>query len=288
MRFKQWRKYAIDKLQISDNPKYDADILLCFITNKSYSYILAFNETKLTLEQEHRLEQLLVRRASNEPIAYIIGKSEFWSLTLEVSPVTLIPRIDTEYLVEKALNILPNSACEVLDLGTGTGAIILALASELPNCRFTGVDYLENITALAWRNASRLKLHNVSFLTGNWFAPVVGRKFLLIVSNPPYIDKYDPHLLQRDISYEPFSALIAPDNGLAYLSYIIRYSSYYLINNGWLIIEHGWQQGKFVRQMFQLCGFTNISTHKDYGNNERITLGKMIYLRNFICYDNNI
>ncbi|WP_225639462.1 peptide chain release factor N(5)-glutamine methyltransferase [Candidatus Profftia sp. (ex Adelges kitamiensis)] len=276
MQFNQWLKQAIARLKMSKNPRRDAYILLCFITGKSYSYVLAFSEIVLTLKQEYQLEQLLIRRINNEPIAYLIGECEFWSLLLKISPVTIIPRIDTECLVERALELLPISACRVLDLGTGTGAIALALASERPDCYFFGIDCSADAIFLALSNAVNLHISNVSFLTGSWFKPVLRQKFNLIVSNPPYIDQSDPHLLQSDIMYEPYRALVAPEHGIAYLRHIIKFAPYYLINNSWLVIEHGWQQGKRVRQLMCERGFTQVSTKKDYSNHERITSGRFV------------
>lgn len=196
MRFDQWLKQAVERLRAGESPKRDAEILLGFVAGKSRSSILAFGETELTPEQVQQLELLLARRERGEPVAYLLGEREFWSLPLEVSPATLIPRPDTECLVEKALALLPVAACSVLDLGTGTGAIALALASERPDCQFVGVDYSADATALASRNASRLNITNVTFVTGSWYDPVGAQQFALIASNPPYIDESDPHLSQ--------------------------------------------------------------------------------------------
>lgn len=274
MRFDQWLKQAVERLRAGESPKRDAEILLGFVAGKSRSSILAFGETELTPEQVQQLEQLLARRERGEPIAYLIGEREFWSLPLEVSPATLIPRPDTECLVEKALALLPVAACSVLDLGTGTGAIALALASERPDCQFVGVDYSADATALASRNASRLNLANATFVTGSWYEPVGAQQFALIASNPPYIDESDPHLSQGDVRFEPASALVAPENGLADLRHIVEYAPDHLIEGGWLVMEHGWQQGEAVRQLLKARGFTGVVTQKDYGNNDRITLGQ--------------
>ena len=162
----------------------------------------------------------------------------------------------------------------MLDLGTGTGAIALALASERPDCQFVGVDYSADATALASRNASRLNITNVTFVTGSWYDPVGAQQFALIASNPPYIDESDPHLSQGDVRFEPASALVAPENGLADLRHIVEYAPDHLIEGGWLIMEHGWQQGEAVRQLLKARGFTDVVTEKDYGNNDRITLGQ--------------
>jgi len=276
MRFDQWLKQAIERLSNGESPKRDAEILLGFVTGKTRSYILAFGETVLSPEQAQQLEHLLARRERGEPVAYLVGEREFWSLPLEVSSATLIPRPDTECLVEKALSLLPATACRVLDLGTGTGAIALALASERSDSQFIGVDYSADAAALAQRNATRLNLTNASFVTGSWFEPVAGQQFALIASNPPYIDEADPHLSQGDVRFEPASALVASEQGLADLRHIVEYAPDHLIHEGWLIMEHGWQQGEAVRQLLTARGFAQVATQKDYGNNDRISFGQWL------------
>lgn len=274
MDYQSWLKAAVARLTQSDSARRDAEILLGFVTGRARTFLMAFGETLLTQQQQEQLERLLVRRESGEPVAYLIGEREFWSLPLSVSPATLIPRPDTECLVELALERLPSSACHILDLGTGTGAIALALASERPECAVTGVDLQPEAVALAQHNAQKLAIGNAQFLQGSWFAPLVGQTFALIASNPPYIDATDPHLAQGDVRFEPSSALVAQQHGLADLSAIVQQAPQYLQPQGWLLLEHGWQQGESVRALLQAAGFISIATRRDYGDNDRVTFGQ--------------
>ncbi|ANI82761.1 peptide chain release factor N(5)-glutamine methyltransferase [Kosakonia oryzae] len=274
MDYQQWLRAAISQLQTSESPRRDAEILLGFVTGKTRTFILAFGETRLTAEQQQQLDALLARRALGEPVAHLVGEREFWSLPLFVSPATLIPRPDTECLVEQALNRLPASPCRILDLGTGTGAIALALASERPDCHVTAVDVVAEAVALAQRNAEHLAITNVEILQSRWFSALAGQQFAMIVSNPPYIDEQDPHLAQGDVRFEPLSALVAADHGLADLQTIICDARRFLLPGGWLLLEHGWQQGAAVRSLFSQYGWQEVETCRDYGGNERLTLGK--------------
>ncbi|MGS0630078.1 MULTISPECIES: peptide chain release factor N(5)-glutamine methyltransferase [Photorhabdus] len=274
MNYQGWLKQATIQLSASDSPKRDAEILLGFVTRHSRTYILAFGETQISPEQFSQLETLLARRAKGEPIAYITGEREFWSLSLTVSPATLIPRPDTECLVEKALECLSLTPCRILDLGTGTGAIALAIASERSDCQVTGVDINPDAVMLAQGNAEKLKIQNVDFLNSNWFSSLNNQQFDMIVSNPPYIDEADPHLFQGDVRFEPDSALIAAEQGTADLKTIIDLSRNFLLPDGWLLLEHGWKQGDVVRSLFSESGYQQVATFQDYGGNERITLGQ--------------
>ncbi|HDL8055361.1 TPA: peptide chain release factor N(5)-glutamine methyltransferase [Yersinia enterocolitica] len=273
MDYQQWLSQAAARFNQSDSPKRDAEILLSFVTGRARTYLLAFGETQLTAEQLAVLEPLAARREQGEPIAYLVGEREFWSLPLSVSSATLIPRPDTECLVEQALAHLPATPCRILDLGTGTGAIALALASERPDCAVMGVDIKADAVALARYNAKKLAINNVDFLQSSWFDLVSGR-FTLIVSNPPYIDANDPHLNEGDVRYEPHSALVAEAEGIADLAEIIRQSPAYLEVGGWLMLEHGWQQATAVQKLLNNSGFSAVMTYKDYGNNDRVTLGQ--------------
>lgn len=273
MTFQQWLTRAITRLSQSESPRRDAEILLGHVTGKARTYILAFDETTLTEQQLAELETLLSRRTQGEPVAHLVGQREFWSLPLFVSPATLIPRPDTECLVEQALERLPGAPCRILDLGTGTGAIALALASERPDCLLTAVDFMPDAVALAERNVAHLAIDNVSLRQSNWFSALAGQQFDMIVSNPPYIDETDPHLEQGDVRFEPKTALVAADSGLADLAHIIREGRRFLVPGGVMLLEHGWTQGEAVRELFREAGYLDISTCRDYGDNERLTLG---------------
>lgn len=288
MTYNEWLLKAIEVLnQINptENGKVDALVLLQHATGKSRTQILAFDDTEIDEKVRLKLTALLDRRLSGEPIAYILGEKEFWSLPLNVSKGTLIPRPDTEILVENALQIALEKLQKnpphfrILDLGTGTGAIALALASELSSiCQkqpisleIIGVDLMPDVVALAQSNAERNKL-NVQFLQSRWFENITGQ-FDLIVSNPPYIDVQDEHLHQGDVRFEPLSALVANDAGYADLRHIIESAPNYLNSNGALLLEHGWQQGEKVRSIFQENHWEMVETVRDYGDNERVTLG---------------
>ena len=288
MTYQQWladAAQALNQVNPTENGKVDALVLLQHATGKSRTQILAFDETEINEKVRLKLTALLDRRLKGEPIAYILGEKEFWSLPLNVSKGTLIPRPDTEILVEKALQIALEKLeknpphFRILDLGTGTGAIALALASELSSiCQkqqisleIIGVDLMPDVVALAQSNAERNKL-NVQFLQSRWFENITGQ-FDLIVSNPPYIDAQDEHLRQGDVRFEPLSALVANDVGYADLRHIIELAPSYLNSNGVLLLEHGWQQGEKVRSIFLENHWEMVEIVRDYGDNERVTLG---------------
>lgn len=274
MDFQAWLRAAVSELSESESPRRDAEILLEHVTGKARTYILAFGETLLTAEQEAQLAVLLARRKNGEPVAHLTGEREFWSLPLYVSAATLIPRPDTECLVEQALARLPDGPCRILDLGTGTGAIALALASERPDCQVTAVDVMPDAAALAQRNLARLGFSNVQIMQSSWFSALAQCSFEMIVSNPPYIDERDPHLSQGDVRFEPLTALVAGNEGLADIEQIITTSREHLTPGGWLLLEHGWTQGAAVRGLFNAAGYTDVETCRDYGDNDRLTLGK--------------
>ncbi|QLO42476.1 peptide chain release factor N(5)-glutamine methyltransferase [Citrobacter freundii] len=275
MDYQHWLREAIAQLQDSESPRRDAEILLETVTGKGRTFILAFGETVLTAAQQEQLNALVARRQRGEPVAHLTGVREFWSLPLFVSPATLIPRPDTECLVEQALARLPASACRIVDLGTGTGAIALALASERPDCDVTAVDRMPDAVALAIHNTQHLGINNVRVLQSDWFSALQGQQFDMIVSNPPYIDEQDPHLAQGDVRFEPLTALVAGASGLADIVHIIEQSKHMLTPGGYLLLEHGWQQGQAVRDAFTRSGYQAVETCRDYGGNERITLGRL-------------
>lgn len=274
MDFQAWLRAAASELSNSESPRRDAEILLEHVTGKARTYLLAFGETLLTPEQEAQLAALLARRKTGEPVAHLTGEREFWSLPLYVSAATLIPRPDTECLVEQALARLPDGPCRILDLGTGTGAIALALASERPDCQVTAVDVMPDAVALAQRNLARLGFSNVQINQSSWFSALAQHAFEMIVSNPPYIDEHDPHLSQGDVRFEPLTALVAANDGLADIEHIITTAREHLVPGGWLLLEHGWTQGAAVRALFSAAGYASVETCRDYGDNERLTLGK--------------
>ncbi|ODS13478.1 peptide chain release factor N(5)-glutamine methyltransferase [Pseudoalteromonas tetraodonis] len=258
----------------SDSAKLDAQVLLLNILQKPRSYLFTWPEKQLTDEQYQAFQRACERRLQGEPVSHITGYREFWSLQLEVNPTTLIPRPDTETLVELALSCnVPNDA-KVLDLGTGTGAIALALGSEMPTWDIIAVDRIDDAVALAKRNQKRLAINNVCVKQSNWFSALNNKKFDLIVTNPPYIEYNDKHLHQGDVRFEPLSALVADDAGLADIKQIITQSRDYLHSNGYLLIEHGFEQSAAVRHIFNQMAFINVSTVKDLGNNDRVTFGQ--------------
>ena len=288
MTYEQWladAAQALNQANPTENSKVDALVLLQHATGKSRTQILAFDETEIDEKVRLKLTALLDRRLKGEPIAYILGEKEFWSLPLNVSEGTLIPRPDTEIIVEKALQIALEKLEEnpshfrILDLGTGTGAIALALASELSlicqkkaiQLDVIGVDLMPEVVKLAQSNAEKNQL-DVQFLQSRWFEHVEGQ-FDIIVSNPPYIDETDEHLSQGDVRFEPRSALVAGENGLADLRHLIECAPVHLKDNGYLLLEHGWKQGEEVRSIFWQNHWQGVATIRDYGDNERVTLG---------------
>ncbi len=257
----------------SDSAKLDAQILLCFVLDKARSYLLTWPDKLLNNKQLLHFLQLLVRRIQGEPIAYIIGIKEFWSLPLKVSTATLIPRPDTETLVELVLEQYQgkkNISC--LDLGTGTGAIALALASENSTWHIDAIDFNADAVQLAKCNAKCLNLEQVNIFQSDWFAQVgANKKFDVIVSNPPYIDSNDENLSQGDVRFEPKSALIADEKGLADIKHIADVARAFLSAKGKLFFEHGFEQGHAVRAILTALGYENSQTEQDLNGHERIT-----------------
>ncbi|WWO98018.1 MAG: peptide chain release factor N(5)-glutamine methyltransferase [Candidatus Dasytiphilus stammeri] len=275
MKIKSWLQMARLRLTNSSSPKIDTEILLEFVTGKNITWLKAFDDTELNNLNLVKLNDFLNRRQNGEPIAYLISKCEFWSLPLMISPVSLIPRPDTEVIVTQALLHLKDVASTILDLGTGCGAIAIAIAKERPDCFILGVDNRQVTLLLAQYNAHNLDCHNVLFICSDWFSALASQNFFdMIVSNPPYIDALDNHLQQGDLRFEPEVALISEEKGLADLHKIILNASDYLKDTGWLLLEHGWQQGYQVRNLMKSNNFNDIFTYHDYGNHERVTLGK--------------
>lgn len=269
---------------VSDSPRLDIEILLTAVLEKSRTWLYTWPEKTLTEDELARFNDFFQRRLAGEPVAHIIGQREFWSLPLLVDGSTLIPRPDTELLVETVLELFsqddPAQPRRLLDLGTGTGAIVLALASEKKSWHCVAADNAEAAVALAEKNRARLQLENVRIMRSNWFAAFPpATTFDIIVSNPPYIDPQDPHLQQGDLRFEPLSALVAENNGLADLQIIVAQAVDYLATDGWLAVEHGYDQGAAVRKLFTQYGYCRIATRRDLGNKERVTFGQKINLQ---------
>ncbi|MFI3256145.1 MAG: peptide chain release factor N(5)-glutamine methyltransferase [Psittacicella sp.] len=279
MNYKSWLDYSYSLLEnIKNFSSNETILMLSYITKKTNSYIYLNLDKNLTLEEEISLEDFLKRRLNLEPLSYILGEAYFWDLTLKVSKDTLIPRSDSETLVEVALDKLKNiNSPSILDLGTGTGAIILSIESELlknkdKTFKTLGVDFKESIIDLAKSNSKLNKL-NTKFILSDWFENVNG-KFDLIVSNPPYIDESDEHL--KDLTYEPLSALVSKNHGLLDIFYIIKNSKNFLKNNGYLMIEHGYNQKEEIALEFYKNNFTEITNILDYNGLPRVTIGKLL------------
>ena len=260
---------------ISDTPQLDCELLLCHVIDKDRTWLRTWPDNQVSPTHQTLFKSLLDQRIKGTPIAYITGSRGFWSMDLNVSSDTLIPRPETELLVEIALKLgLPSQACG-LDLGTGSGAIALALASERLDMQWFAVDAQLGAVELAQDNCNQQQLSNVSIFQSNWFDEIKQQdnKFDLIVSNPPYIAKDDPHLSQGDVRFEPKTALVSGVDGLDDIKVIVSQSSMYLNTNGWLVLEHGYNQGKAVRDLMLFAGFNEVTTKQDYNNLDRITLG---------------
>ncbi|RUO43904.1 peptide chain release factor N(5)-glutamine methyltransferase [Aliidiomarina taiwanensis] len=254
----------------SETPKLDAQLLLCHCLGVDRTYLLTWPDSVLPIAQLTLYRELLSQREKGVPIAHILGYRDFWTFRLKVNASTLIPRPDTEVLVETCLDFPLAENSRVLDLGTGTGAIALALALERPHWQVDAVDVEAEAVALAQFNQQALGCTNLRVLQSNWFSSVQ-HQYQLIVSNPPYIDEQDQHLQTGDVRFEPSSALVAGQQGLADIYNIIEAASAYLINGGWLAFEHGYDQGEAVRTFFASCGYVNVATKRDYGGQERVT-----------------
>jgi release factor glutamine methyltransferase len=262
-----------NELKASDTPALDCELILLFTINAHRNVLFTDPEKLLNKAQQKTFINLIARRLKGEPVAYIIGSQGFWNLDLKVSPDTLIPRADTESLVEWVLEQDINPK-RILDLGTGTGALALALASELPEAEVLGLDLVEKAVALAEENRQRNNINNASFIRSSWFERVgKEQSFDLIVSNPPYIDDQDIHLGQGDVRFEPISALVAKDKGFADLFLIAEQAKQYLSDGGVLVMEHGWQQASDVQNRLTELGYEGVGSGKDYGGNQRFTFG---------------
>ena len=254
--------------------RHEAELLLLHVLGKPRSWLFAHATDPVETGDAVAFHALLARRVAGEPVAYLLGHRGFWTLDLAVSPATLIPRPETELLVELALARLPaGTALAVADLGTGSGAIALALASERPQVDVTATDLSAAALDMARGNAARNGLARVRFVQGAWFAPLQGMRFDLIASNPPYIASNDPHLQQGDLRHEPATALASGIDGLDDIRLIVAGAGAHLLPGGWLLIEHGWDQGAAIRALFEHAGFEQVHTERDLEQRDRVTRG---------------
>lgn len=256
----------------STTPSIDARWLLAAALGKPDSYLYTWPEQQLCQAVRQQADGWLARRLKGEPVAYILGQQEFYGRPFKVTPATLIPRPDTEHLVETVLAWLPSGPQRVLELGTGTGAIALTLALERPQWQVVAVDNSAAALAVAQHNQQQLRASNCTLLLSDWFAEVAGR-FDAVVSNPPYIDAADAHLQQGDVRFEPSIALVAGNQGLADIQWIASQAPHFLHPSGLLVFEHGYQQGQAVAALLGAEGWRDVATVKDYGGQDRVTHG---------------
>ena len=268
--------WALDELQALDAPRVDAEWLMMHVLDCRRTRLLTHAELLLSPAQCEQYQQVVARRKIGEPVAYITGTRGFWKLDLCVTPDVLIPRADTELLVEQVLALAGNDQFRVVaDLGTGSGAIALAIASERPDWRIIAVDSSDAALTVARKNARLNQLDHVEFFKGNWCSALPeALQPHILVSNPPYIDADDPHLTAGDLRFEPRAALRAADNGLSDLRTLSTQAFLNLRDGGWVLLEHGFNQGAAVRQMLQVSGFNTIRTIRDLGSQDRVTMGK--------------
>ncbi len=261
----------------SDSPLLDAEVLLLHVLEKNRSYLRAWPEQELQPAILATYRRLIALRQSGQPVAYLTGRREFWSREFTVTPDVLIPRHETELLIELALAALPaGNDCHILDLGTGSGIIAITLASERPRSQVTATDISLNALKIAEANAQNHHADNVRFYRSDWFEQLPPGKFDLIVSNPPYVAEGDPHISQGDLRFEPKSALISALNGLKDLKIIAERSLSRLNPGGYLMVEHGFNQQNEIRQLFQALGYRDIGSHHDLSGQPRVTTGQYL------------
>jgi release factor glutamine methyltransferase len=261
---------AIERLRTT-GAILDAEILLAHTLSVSRTQLKTHPERVPNDVDARRYAELIERRVAGEPVAYIVGYRDFWTFRLAVSPAVLVPRPETELLVERALALAPPTATRFADLGTGSGAVALALASERPEWSITATDISEQALSIARGNATTLGLSRVEFLQGSWFAPLAGRTFDLIASNPPYVAEADPALQDAALRYEPQIALASGPDGMAAIREIVRSAPQYLQRHGWLLLEHGFDQAEAVAHELVVRGFGHVRSHTDLAGHPRVT-----------------
>ena len=265
---------AEQSINSSESARLDAEILFCDVMQLQRSRIYSHPEQLVPEDKSVLFQSLIEQRQLGHPIAHLTGKKEFWSLELTVNRDTLIPRPETELLVETALQIIPQDAAfSILDLGTGSGAIAIAIASERPNCRIVATDINSNALAIARKNAETHQMDNIQFYPSNWYQNIPSQSFDMIVSNPPYIRQDDEHLSQGDVRFDPELALVAGTDGMQAINMILESAKHYLASDACLLIEHGYDQKPLVQEAFLKHDFKRIKTFQDLSGQDRITLG---------------
>jgi release factor glutamine methyltransferase len=258
----------------SDTATLDTEVLLCHCLNKNRSFLRAWPEHSPNQLQIQQFQTLIQERQRGLPIAYLTGQKEFWSRNFTVSPDVLIPRPDSELLIELSLSLLPkNQPCKIIDLGTGSGILALTLAAERPKFDVLATDISHAALRIAQLNAKQLQIDNVRWLQSSWFEQVTEIDFDLIISNPPYIEANDPHLQQGDVRFEPKTALISAENGLEDIRILADKSRAHLKHQGHLLVEHGYNQQNAVQAIFKKFNYSEITTHPDLSGNPRVTSG---------------
>lgn len=277
MRIDEALKHGTEVLfQDSESARLDSEILLCHFLKKNRSYLYAWPEIELTTEIFEQFNQALSLRKTQYPIAYITGYQEFWSLKINVTPDVLIPRADTELLVETALEKLAEvPSPTILELGTGSGAIALALASERSDCQIFASDYSTKALDVAKSNQKQLNLPNINFIHSNWYESIPNQQFDLIISNPPYIDPDDSHM-KTGIRFEPLEALCADNHGISDLALIIDKANDYLTRSGWILLEHGHDQGDTITELLRQANLLEVRCLKDLAGNDRTSIGQIV------------